>query len=306
MQIFDELTYINNTSLALGFFDGLHLGHKVVLKNAVKIAKKNKTTSTVITFKNHPLNYLSNQKIEQILTIEEKLRILNHIGIDNVVLIDFENIANIRADDYIKDILIKYFSPIAITTGFNHTFGYKKNGNSMLLEQYEKIYNYKYYEVPPFVVDGDVVSCSVIRNKLQLGDFISANRLLGYSFFISGTVVHGDGLASELGFPSANINYPEEKIKIPHGVYYVQVIIDNKKYNGVLNHAPVSPDKNKSEVHIIDFDKNIYGKNIFIKFITKIRNQIQADNSDKLKLQIKRDIGFAQIYQHFTADKKNG
>lgn len=303
MQIYDELTYINNTSLALGFFDGLHLGHKVVLKNAIKIAKNNNTTSTVITFKNHPLNILYNQDIQQILTTEEKLKIFNALGINNVVLLDFKEISHIRANDYIKDIIVKYFSPIAITTGFNHSFGYKKEGNSALLKETSKLYDFKYYEIPPFVIDGDIVSCSVIRNKLQLGNFVEANKLLGYHFFLTGNVVHGEKIASKLGFPSANINYPEDKIKIPTGVYFVQVKADGILYNGVLNHGYTTDNEGqnilKTEVHIPDFNKNLYGKNIRISFITKIRNQMEFDNTEKLIAQIRRDIGFVEIYKHF-------
>ena len=306
MQIYDELTYINNTSLALGYFDGLHLGHKVVLKNAINIAKSNKVSSTVITFKNHPLNILYNQDIQQILTTEEKLKIFNTLGIDNVVLLDFKEISHIRAKDYIKDIIVKYFSPIAITTGFNHSFGYKKEGNSALLKETAKEYNFKYYEIPPFVIDGDIVSCSVIRNKLQLGNFVEANKLLGYNFFVSGTVIYGDKIASKLGFPSANIIYPEDKIKIPTGVYFVQVKVDGMLYNGVLNHGyTVNRDNQnilKTEVHIPNFNKNLYGKNIRISFITKIRNQMEFENKEKLIAQIIRDIAFVDIYKHFISE----
>ena len=303
MQIFQQLTYINNTSLALGFFDGIHQGHKVVLKNAVTIAQKNKTTSTVITFKNHPLSVLSDDKIEQIITLDEKIQILKKLGIDNVVILNFEDIANLKAEEYLKDVLIKYYSPIAITTGFNHSFGYKKQGNSDFLRTKSKKYGYQYYEIPPYVIDGELVSCSVIRGKLQLGNFFEANKLLGYNFFVSGKVIQGDKIAGQLGFPSANIIYPETKIKIPLGVYYVQVNIQGSIYNGVLNYGYCKAKDNseilKTEVHIINFNDEIYGENITINFISKIREQIDFENADKLKAQIKRDIAFAQMYQYF-------
>ena len=299
MQIYEQLTYINNTSLALGFFDGLHQGHKVVLKNTISIAKENNTSSTVITFKNHPLNFLTNQQILQILTLDEKLKKLESLGIDNVILLDFQDIANIKASDYLENILVKYFSPLAITTGFNHSFGFNKEGNSKFLKDNSKRFGFKYFEVPPCVINGDVVSCSVIRNKLQLGNFVDANLLLGYNFFISGNVTHGDRIATKLGFPSANIVYPENKIQIPIGVYYVQVDVRGKIYNGVLNHAYTENNVLKTEVHIIDFNQDIYNENIQIMFITKIRNQMTFSDIYKLKLQIKRDIAFAQIYQHF-------
>ena len=303
MHIFDELTYINNSSLALGFFDGVHLGHRVVLKNAVHIAKKNNTQSCVITFKEHPLNILTNEKIPLILTLDEKLNMLEKIGADNVILLDFNKYSAIRAKDYLENVLIKYFSPIAITTGFNHSFGFNKEGNSTFLKENSQKYNYKYFEVPPFVVDENIVSCSTIRSRIHIGDFTHANLLLGYNFYVRGKVIEGEHLASKLGFPSANIVYNEEKIKIPFGVYYVKVNVKGNEYDGIFNYgyAPTVDNTSeiKAEVHIIDFDENIYGENIKISFIKKIREQNKFDNIEKLKAQITRDIACAQIYKYF-------
>ena len=292
------------SSIALGFFDGLHLGHRVVLKNAINIAKESNSQTTVILFKEHPLNFLTTQKVSQILTLDEKIKILEVIGIDNVVLLDFEDYSNITATDYLEKVLIKYFTPIAITTGFNHYFGFNKEGNSDFLRKNKDKYNYKYFEVPPFVVNENIVSCSVIRNKISLGNFTEANALLGYNYFINGTVIKGQQIAGKLGFPSANIEYPENKIQIPHGVYFVTVDVNEKTYNGVLNHgfAPTINDENKlkTEVHILDFDEDIYGENIKISFVTKIRNQMKFENIEKLKAQINRDKAFVEIYKYFT------
>lgn len=303
MHIFNQLTYINKTSLALGFFDGLHLGHRVVLKNAVHIAKKNNTQSCVITFKEHPLNILTNQKVSQILTLNEKLQMLSDIGIDNVVLLNFNDYSHIKAEDYLKNVIVKYFSPIAVSTGFNHYFGFNKEGNTDFLRACSEKYGYKYYEIPPFVINGNVVSCSAIRNKINLGDFVSANEMLGYEFYIGGTVIQGDKIARALRFPSANIYYPDEKIKIPFGVYFVKVQVENEIYNGILNYgfAPTisNEQKLKTEVHIIDFNEDIYGKNIKISFITKIREQMKFQNKQKLIEQLVRDKAFVDIYKHF-------
>ena len=126
MHIFNELSYIKNSSLALGFFDGIHLGHRVVLRNAVNIAKEVNKESCVITFSEHPSTVLSENKPQMLLTTDEKLQILNTLGVDNVFLLDFKKFSGINANKYIKDVLIEYFSPIAITTGFNHSFGYNK------------------------------------------------------------------------------------------------------------------------------------------------------------------------------------
>ncbi len=308
MHIFNELSHINKSSLALGFFDGLHLGHKVVIKNAVNVAKLNDTKSCIITFKEHPSTVLSQNTMYMILTLDERLEIFEKLGIDNVFLLDFNSLSHISANDYLDKILYKYFSPIAITTGFNHNFGYNKTGNDDLLRACQGKYGYKYYEVPPFVVENEIVSCSTIRNKLSIGDFYTANKLLGYNFFIQGCVIEGDKIASKLGFPSANIVYPEDKIKIPNGVYYVIVQINGKEYNGVLNYGyspTVNNEKIKTEVHIIDFNENIYGKNIKISFITKIRNQMKFSSPDKLKYQLQRDVAFTEIYKHFINGNMN-
>lgn len=314
MQIHKELTHLNNSSLALGFFDGIHLGHKVVLKNAINIAKEKNVESTVVLFKEHPINYLTDNNVPLILTFDEKLQMLNDFGVDNVVLLDFKDYSHFKANDYLENVLFKYFSPVAITTGFNHYFGFNKEGNSDFLRQNQSKYSYTYYEVPPFVMDSSIVSCSTIRNFISLGNFNSANNLLGYKFFIQGNVIKGEKLASRLGFPSANINYPDEKIKIPFGVYYVVVSIAGVDYNGILNFG-VSPtfdnEQNvKTEVHILDFDKDIYGEKIKISFVTKIRNQQKFENVDKLKTQIQRDIAFVNVYKcflnaHFDFSCKN-
>lgn len=306
MQIFDKLTNINNSSLALGFFDGLHQGHEVVLKNTVHIAKKYNTVSTVVTFNEHPCSFLSNQKIPQILTLDEKLEILEKTGIDNVMLLDFSKCLKLSAGEYLSDILVKYFSPVAITTGFNHTFGFNKEGNGDFLRKNSAKYNYKYFEIPPFVINNLVVSCSAIRDKLSLGDFYNANKMLGYNYFIKGNVVHGDKIASKLGFPSANINFPDLKVTVPFGVYYVIVTVREKEYNGIFNYGCV-PDFNnelklKSEVHILDFNEDIYGENIKISFITKIRNQLKFPTTDELIKQINKDISFVNVYKHFLND----
>ncbi len=307
MKIYNDLTNIKNSSLGLGFFDGLHLGHRVILKNVIHCAKKYRGESTIILFNEHPLKVLTGENVPQILTLTEKLNILKELGIENVVILDFEKYINMKAEEYLKEVLIKYFSPVAITTGFNHSFGYKKEGTPDFLRAKSKEYNYLYFEVPPFVIDGTIVSCSAIRSRIRLGDFLFANEILGYRYFIEGQVIEGDKRARSLGFPSANIIYDDEKVPIPYGVYYVRVEYDSKTYDGILNYG-YSPTFNfdggiKTEVHILDFNEDIYGKKIKISFVTKIRNQMKFENSEKLIYQLNRDKAFANIYRYFLGGK---
>ena len=140
---------------------------------------------------------------------------------------------------------------------------------------------------------------------ISLGDFYNVSKLLGYDFFIRGRVIHGDNIASKLGFPSANIIYPKNKIEIPFGVYYTRVKISNtdKEYDGILNYGSsfrYNINKIKTEVHIIDFSGDIYGENIQISFIAKIRNLMNFENTEKLKQQLSRDKAFAGIYGRFA------
>ena len=138
MEVFNELKKLPNLSLALGFFDGIHEGHQVVIKNAINIAKKQGTKSAILMFKEHPLKFITRQPIKNILNIEDKLSYLQKIGVDEVYLMDFPTFADLDAEEYIKEVLVKYFSPVAITTGFNHSFGKNKSGTPKLLRELQK------------------------------------------------------------------------------------------------------------------------------------------------------------------------
>ena len=168
MEILTELNHNPNLSICLGFFDGVHEGHKVVLKNAVNLARQNGLKSAVITFKDHPLCYLQNRTPQYIVPIEERLNIIEKQGIDFVYVIDFdEKISDLLAFDYLKDIIIKNFQPKFITTGFNHYFGANKNGDSTFLRAYEKEFGYKFFEIPPITYNNTLISSSKIRQAVQ-------------------------------------------------------------------------------------------------------------------------------------------
>lgn len=303
MQIYKGLKELKRCSLVLGFFDCIHPGHEVVLKNAIRDAKENNTQSAVLTFSAHPAEYLHGKNPELILNNEEKCKIFESEGIDNVIFLDFADIAMYTPEEYIENILIKYFSPVSISTGYNHTFGKYGIGNPDVLRKYSKKFGYKYYEIPQVTVDGETVSCTNIRNKLRSGDIYGANKLSGHKFFISGIVKHGDNIAHSLGFPSANIDYPKEKAKIPYGVYFVTVEVRGRLHTGVLNFEAgkitENPSEEKTEVHILNFNENIYGEEIKIFFGSKMRNRIDFESEEKLKEQLKRDCASALIYKEF-------
>lgn len=295
MQIFTELNKNPNLSLALGYFDGVHLGHKAVILSAVNFAHKNGNKSAVITFKDHPCCFFYGVCPKYILTREDRLSHLEVLGVDYVYILDFNaKLCMLSAQDYLKNVLIDNFSPKSISTGFNHYFGAKKSGGVDLLTQMQSVYGYKYFEVPPQKIGKDTISSTVIRNALSKGQIANANEMLGYNFTISGEVIKGQQLGRKIGFRTANLMYPPELIDLPFGVYSVIVHYQNAVYRGITNFGirPTVSNTNQYslETHILDFDRDIYGENIAVEFLKMIRLEKKFASIEELKKQIKDDI----------------
>jgi len=296
MEIIKELKVIPNLSLALGFFDGLHLGHQAVIGCAVEFAQEKNCKAAVVTFKHHPYCYFQGVKAPKyILTSDEKYRLLDGLGVDYVIELDFDKVKDLSAEEYVRDILVKYFSPAAITTGFSHYFGKNKSGNVNLLAEWQKKYNYSYFATPAKTLYGVKISSTAIRHYITKGDVDLVEVLLGRKFSISGTVQKGKRKGHKFGFPTANIFYPLEIIQPPRGVYDVNVILQNgSRHRGIANYGvcPTVTDSGITtfEVHILNFEGDIYGKDIKIEFNRKIRDEIKFENIDQLRLQISLDI----------------
>lgn len=289
MQIFTELTKNPNLSMALGYFDGVHLGHQAVIKNAVDFARQNGNKSAVITFSDHPCCYFWGVCPKYILTRKEREEKIAELGVDYLYELDFESISGLTAEDYLKNILVKYFTPSAISTGWNHNFGYKKSGNVKFLAQNAKKFDYTYFELPPQKIENEVISSTSIRKLLSTGKIEKANDMLGYNFLIKGEVIKGNQIGRTIGFKTANLIYPPELIDLPFGVYSV----DTQYGKGIANFGTRPTVDGKGtllEVHILDFDKDIYGENITVKFNKMIRTEKKFPSLDALKTQIKTDI----------------
>lgn len=305
MQIFTELNKKPNLSLALGFFDGVHLGHKKVIKSAVDFAKRNGIKSAVVTFKEHPCCFFRGIGPKYILTREERLKHIEALGVDYVYLLDFNSkLCMLSAEDYLREVLVENFSPKSISTGFNHYFGAKKSGNVTLLAEKQVEYGYKYFEIPPQKVFGKTISSTVIRELLSKGQIKNANEMLGYNFSITGEVVKGQQLGRTIGFRTANLIYPNELIDLPFGVYLTVVTLGGKKYQGVTNFGirPTVSDSHKCtlETHILDFEKDIYGKYITVEFIKMIRAEKNFKSLNELKNQIIADVLSVKNSTNFT------
>lgn len=300
MEIFSELNNNFDLSLALGYFDGVHKGHRSVIKLAVDYAKNHNTKSAVITFKDHPCCYFWGVCPKYILTREERRNKISELGVDYLYELDFKEFAKLSALEYLENILIKNFAPSAISTGFNHHFGADKSGNTDFLEKYSDMYGYKYFMAGEEKYLGETISSTTIRSLLANGDIIKSNDMLGYNFPLEGVVVKGRQIGRTIGFRTANIAYPSEIITLPFGAYSVRVKVGNVLYNGVTNFGikpTVSNEKRCTvETHILDFDEDIYGENIRIEILNMIRPEMKFNSIEDLKLQIKNDVEFSKSH----------
>ncbi len=289
MQVFYELTENKNLALALGYFDGVHLGHQEVIKSTVDYANKHNTKSAVITFKDHPCCYFYGVCPKYILSRQQREEEIAKLGVDFLYELDFDKtLAELSAEEYLKNILIKYFSPVAISTGFNHHFGARKSGDAEFLRRHQD--RFKYFEIPPQKINNEIISSTTIRNYLQKGDITNANKMLGKNFSITGKVIEGQKLGRKLGFRTANLIYPAEIVDIPFGVYEVQTTYGKGITNFGIRPTVCNTKKAVAETHILNFERDIYGEEIRVEFLNMLRKEQKFNSVDELKKQISKDI----------------
>ncbi len=280
--------------VALGVFDGVHIGHKNILEGAVRRARRIKGTSIALTFCPHP------QKEERLYSLEHRLRLIKELGIAVCIVINFnQNFAHISAADFIKNILVKKIGTHHIYVGRNFRFGRNAEGNVETLDVFSKMYNFKLKVCDVIKIKNRAVSSTYIRTLVKNGDLVNAQKLLTRPVSILGTVIKGSSLATKLGFPTANID-PHHEVIPPSGVYAVRVIFNTKKFNGacyigtkptfLAQYAIRNTQYANIEVNIFNFHKNIYGKKMEIQFIRKIREEKKFPSYQLLAAQIQKDV----------------
>ena len=291
MSIYYDVNHRENVVLALGFFDGVHLAHQKLIKKAVKIAKENNIQSALITFLDSPSSIISNSPALYITPLKEKISIINGLGIDDIYILDFKKYQNIEAKTYIKETLIRNFSPKFVVTGFNHRFGINGKGGAQLLSSYGS--KFQYIEINPVKSENTLVSSTNIKNAVQKGEIEFANKMLNRNFSISGTVIRGQGIAGSLGYKTANIIWDKTIVKPKYGVYFGFAEFERKKYPSIINFGiRPSIDKNLTEtleVHLKNFEGNLYGKTIKVEFVSHLRDEIKFSSIGELKKQIDKD-----------------
>ncbi len=289
MKIIKNLEHNPNLVLALGFFDGIHSAHQKLIEEAVKTAGENTLKSAVITFKNHPLVDLKGINVEYLYDNNDKYKFIEELNVDYIYELNFNELKDMSADEYIKNVLYKYFEPKYIITGFNHTFGKYHSGDRDFLEKNQNAYNYIYKMIEPVYLKGELVSTTNIKDKLSKGQIELANKMLNKNFKITNEVKKGNQIGRTLGFPTINLNWPEGIFKLPYGVYGGYVLGHKALINWGVR-PTVDGKKEILEAHILDFNADLYGQKADVFFEKKIRDEKKFKSVSDLKHQISVDL----------------
>ena len=294
----DNIPAFRNAVITIGTFDGVHMGHRQVIDKLKAEAKAVNGESVIITFHPHPRKVVSSTilGIRLINTLDEKLELLKQLGIDHVVVVPFTDaFANQPAEDYIQNFLIDKFHPHTIIIGYDHHFGRDRLGDYRLLEKVAGKYNYQLKEIPKHILENISISSTNIREAILHSDIATADTLLGYEFFFSGIVVHGDKLGRKLGYPTANLKImDEEKIVPGNGIYAVYAQPEGftellKAMMSIGFRPTVDGKKRVIEVNIFDFDKEIYEQTLKVYVKKYLREEIKFDGLEALVKQIDQD-----------------
>jgi riboflavin kinase/FMN adenylyltransferase len=288
--------------VTIGTFDGVHIGHKTILKRVVETAKKENLDSVVLTFFPHPRMVLQqNSDIKLLNTIEERTQLLEKTGLDHLVIHPFTHaFSRLTALEYVRDILVNSLKAKKIIIGYDHRFGRNRNADIEDLKEFGKTYNFEVEEISAKEIDDVAVSSTKIRKALDAGDVETANSYLGYNFMISGEVVRGKAIGRTINYPTANLKLKENYKLVPkNGVYVVQSQINSENIFGItsIGTNPTVGGKEKTiETHFLNFNKDLYGKEINIEFLKFIRDEETFDSVEILRQEIIKDEKFAKQY----------
>jgi len=297
--------FARKTIIALGNFDGLHLGHKAVINKTIEIAKNNSLPSAVMTFEPHPVQiFRPDTPPLRITPFRRKVHLVKELGIDFLFPVRFNNsFAKITATDFIEKILVKYLGVQHVVIGYDFIFGHKRSGNALLLKKFSKKHGFGLTQLkaerPEDKNSKDVFSSTIIRNLLKEGKINEAREMLGHDFIIEGRVIKGDDRGKNLGFHTANIKL-KDYLRPAFGVYIAEVqTFDGKWHQAILNIGNRPTFKKTDElleVHIFDMNENLYGQKLCVKFLKYIRPEIKFANPEELKKQIAEDIKKTKDY----------
>jgi riboflavin kinase / FMN adenylyltransferase len=282
----------------MGMFDGVHRGHRMLLDRVVTVANEKGCESVVITFWPHPRLVLNPEftGLQYLSTLPEKIRILRDARIDNLLVLPFnQSLAGMTACEFTTNILVEKLQISYLVAGYNHQFGKDRKGSLDDLRKCAGLAGFGLEKLEAFRIDGAEISSTRIREAISVGMVDIANRYLGYGYFILGRVVEGNRIGRSIGFPTANIELDDKHKLTPGlGVYAVNVWMNGKEYIGMLNigYRPTIDErvkKERIEVHILNFDGDIYGQEVLLTFRKKIRDEMKFENMDALRSRLETD-----------------
>jgi len=286
-----------NPIVTIGNFDGVHLGHRKIIDKLLERAEIQSGEAFLLTFNNHPRELLKPGKpCRMITTVEEKIEALENLGLKNIILLDFsDEILNLTAWQFYNDLLVERLGVLEIVIGYDHHFGKGREGNYDYLKGVAHHHNTIITKVDEAALGENIVSSTFLREKIDAGEVGKVKELLGRRFSLTGKIIHGEGRGKGLGAPTANIDPDlETKMTPGYGVYAVMAELhDGKRYRGVMS-IGVNPTFNgitkSMEVHIFDFEEDIYGDAIKVEFVERLRDEKKYPNAEELMIQIKKDV----------------
>lgn len=312
MEIYDNINSfkkLKNAVITPGTFDGVHWGHQRILERLKEVALKSGGESVVLTFNPHPRLVLfgEDSNLRLLSTLEEKTELLKQAGIDHFIVHPFtREFAKTSITEYVNDMLIAKIGMKKLVIGYDHHFGRHREGNLERLMELAPMYDFEVEEIPAQEISDVNVSSTKIRTALDEGNVALANNYLGYNYSLSGMVITGRQVGKSLGFPTANIEVGNPYKLIPaDGVYAVRVILDQGEFSGMLNigHRPTfnnNRDLRTLEVHLLNFDGDLYGRNLTLKFVERLRNELKFDGTEALKKQLEQDKIHTQRILHLA------
>lgn len=305
MQVHHSIEKFKNnkpTIVTIGTFDGVHIGHKEILKKLTTEAKRLQLDSVILTFFPHPRIVLQKDSdIKLINTIDERVVIFSKTELDHLIIHPFtKEFANLTAESYVKNVLVDSLNMKKIIIGYDHRFGKNRTANIDDLKRFGNEFGFEVEEISAQELDDVAVSSTKIRKALDRGDLETANNYLGYPFMLNGTVVRGKGIGKTISFPTANLDIKETYKLIPkNGVYVVKSILDGRETFGLMSigtNPTVGGTTRTIETYFLDTEKDLYGQTIEIALLAKIREEETFDSLEALQKAIKNDEAFARKY----------
>jgi riboflavin kinase/FMN adenylyltransferase len=288
--------------VTIGTFDGVHLGHREVISELKRISVLSRGESVVFTFEPHPRLVIAplEDSLRLLSTTSEKINQMEQIGVDHLVIYPFTAaFSKLSYNEFVENILVQRMNISSLVVGYDHRFGQGRKGDFHSLETLSKSLNFKVEQLSQLLVDSKVVSSTKIRMAIGNGNISKANHFLGYQYSLTGKVIEGKQLGRQIGYPTANIEISDRHKLVPgDGVYAVKVKTGGEIYKGMLNIGirptfNINPDHKSIEVHIFNFDADIYGADITLIFVEKIRDEQKFASIDQLKEQLRKDQAFA-------------